>query len=189
MRRFIAIGVGIFLVFLLLIVLIVNRGTKPEQDSSVRREDSLVDYANTDTDVRFTKIGRINARENHRVFQVTVGRSQRTITVFEGYEGRVLKRETYLNDEDAYRTFLAALQNSGYTRAQEGARNVDPLGACPAGQRYRYDIIDGSETKQSLWSTSCGNLKGTFAGRASTVRNLFEDQVPNYNAFIKGVQF
>lgn len=189
MRRFIAIGIGIFLVLLLLIVLIVNRGTKPEQDASVRREDSLVDYASTDTEVRFTKSGKINARENHRVFQVTVGRSKRTVTIFEGYEGRVLKRETYLNDEDAYRAFLAALHNSGYTQAQDAVRNVEPLGVCPTGQRYGYDIIDGSDTRQSLWSTSCGNTKGTFAGRGSTVRRLFEAQVPDYNAFVRGVQF
>jgi hypothetical protein len=84
---------------------------------------------------------------------------------------------------------LAALQNNGYTKPRIATRDVNPIGACPAGKRYNYDIIDGGDVKQSLWSTSCGNIKGTFAGNANNVQNLFEAQVPNYDAFVKGITF
>jgi hypothetical protein len=189
MRRFIAIGVGIFLVFMLLIVLIANRGDRPEQAAGINRETELVNYAATDATVRYTLGGRINARENHRVLQITVGQNERTATIFDGYQGKVLKQDTYLNDVDAFRAFLAALQNNGYTKPRIASRDVNPIGACASGKRYNYDILNSGEVKQSLWSTSCGNTKGTFAGNASNVQNLFEAQVPDYDAFIKGVTF
>jgi len=172
-----------------LIILVLNRGDRPQQDVGVNRETRLVDYAATNTTVRYTLGGRINARENHRVLQITIGQTERIATIYEGYQGKVVKQDTYLNDVDAYRSFLAALQNSGYTTPRIASRDVNPLGACPTGKRYNYDILDGSDVKQSLWSTSCGNTKGTFAGNASNVQNLFEAQVPDYDAFVKGVTF
>lgn len=189
MRRFIAIGIGIFLVIMFLIILFARRGDRPQQDPGINRETNLVDYANTGTVMQFTQNGQINAREDHRVVQITVGQNERTIILFDGYQGNVLKSQTFLNDTDAYRAFLAALQNSGYTKSRIASRNVNPLGACASGQRYSYDIISGTDTVQSLWSTSCGSIRGTFAGQPSNVRALFQNQLPDYNAFIQGVSF
>ncbi len=188
MRRFIVTGVVIFLVFVSLIWFFARRGDRPEQAAGINRETNLVDYANTGTTVRFTQSGQINARENHRVLQITVGQKERTAVIFDGYQGNVLKSQTFLNDADAYRSFLAALQNSEYTKPRIASRNVNPLGACPTGKRYNYDILNGSDVKQSLWSTSC-SIKGTFAGNANTVRTLFQNQLPDYNNFVQNVSF
>ena len=189
MRRFIIAGVVIFIIFISLILLFARRGDRPQQDVGVNRETSLVDYANTSSTVRFTQNGQINAREDHRVLQIIVGQNERTVVVFDGYQGNVLKSQTLLNDPDAYRAFLAALQNSGYTRPQIANRNVVPLGACPTGIRYNYDILNGADVKQSLWSTSCSKTRGTFAGNASQVRTLFQRQIPGYEDFIQNVDF
>lgn len=188
MRRFIFIGLGIFIVLVLLILFLTGRGDRPQQDVGINRTTQLTDYATTGVDMRYTMAGEINARENHRVLQITVGQTERTFTIFDGYQGNVLKSQTLLNDVDAYRAFLAALENSGYTKSRIASRNVNPLAACPTGKRYNYDIIDGADVKQSLWSASC-NIKGTFAGNASTVQNLFEAQMPDYDAFVRGVNF
>lgn len=188
MRRLVVVSVGIFLVIMFLIILFVRRGDRPQQDLGINRDTNITKYADTSTTVRFTQAGQINAREDHRVLQITVGQNERTIVLFEGYQGKVLKSQTYLNDQDAYRAFLAALHNSNYTKPRIASRNIDPLGACPAGRRFSYDILDGSEIKQSLWSSSC-STKGTFAGNANMVRTLFQNQLPNYNEFIKSVDF
>lgn len=188
MRRFILAGLGIFLIIVLFIWFLASRGNRPQQDLGVQRS-ALTDYALTATEVRYTLEGEINARENHRSVQIIVGQSTRTITVFEGYQGKVLKSETYLNDSDAYRAFLAGLENSGYTKSRVATRNVDPLAACPTGKRYRYDIINGSDVKQSLWSASCNGTRGTFNGNTSNVQNLFEAQVPDYDAFVDNIRF
>lgn len=184
-----AAAVVIFVVLLGLIWALGSRSNKPDQSREIKTETSLTNFAQTPTTVRYTFEGRINGREDHRVVQITVGQSTRTIQVFYGYEGSVLRSQTFLNDVDAYRAFLAALDNSGYTNARIASRNVDPLAACPLGNRAHYDIIDGSDTKQSLWSANCKGVKGTFAGKASTVQALFERQVPEYEEFMKGIKF
>ena len=189
MRRFVVIGVAIFLIMITLLVVVTRGGDRPAQDSSVARPAALADYADTSTEVRFTLEGSIVARENRRAIQITVGRDYRTVELFDGYQGNVMKSETLSNDQDAYRAFLSALHNSGYTKTRVATRGVEPLGACPNGSRYHYDILGGSETIQTLWSTSCNGIKGTFAGNASTVRTLFQAQVPDYQAFVQGVQF
>jgi hypothetical protein len=45
---------------------------------------------------------------------------------------------------------------------------------------------DGNNISQRFWSTSCGNL-GSFKGNASTVRELFQRQVPDYNVLTSGL--
>ncbi len=188
MRRFILAGVAILLVIIGFIWLIASRGDSPREESAPNDVSRLVDYADTSTEVRLTIEGEINARENHRVIQIFVGKDFRSIQILEGYQGAVLRQESYLNDRNAYNAFLAALQNEGYTLSRNAPRGVDPLGACPVGQRFRYDIIDGSETKQSLWNTSCSKSAGTFAGRGSNVRRLFQAQIPNYRDLTKEVR-
>ena len=186
MRRILAVGIVLFLLIISTIVIVGGRGSKSSKSSNTKKPASLVDYANTSTTVRFTQAGRINARENHRVLVITVGQTERTATIYEGYQGKVVKSETYLNDPDAYRSFLAALQNSGYTRARKANTAVIPMGACANGRRFNYDILSYDEVKQSLWSTTCDN-RGTFGGKPSTTRTLFQQQVPDYNGFIKGM--
>lgn len=190
MRRIITVGVILFVLLLSIILVAGRKGSKSGNGSKSGADKapaSLVDYANTSTTVRFTQAGRINARENHRVLVITVGQTERTATIFEGYQGKVVKSETYLNDPDAYRSFLAALQNNGYTRSRKVNSATNPLGACSSGRRFNYDILRYDETKQSLWSTSCDN-RGTFGGKANTVRTLFEQQLPDYNGFVKGMR-
>lgn len=189
MRRSLIVGAVIVLFIIMIIFVIARGGESPQQRPEVARQTSLVDYADSTTEMRFTVEGRINARENHRVIQIHVGKDYRNITIYEGYQGAVLQQQTYLNDRDAYKSFLAALHNEGYTKTREATRGIDPQGACPLGRRFRYDIVDGSDTKQSLWSTTCGSAKGTFAGRAVPIRQLFEDQIPNYRDITKDLQF
>jgi hypothetical protein len=188
MRRSLIV-VGVILLFIVMIIFVIARGGEsPQQKTEVAKQTSLVDYADTTTEMRFTVEGKVNARENHRVIQIHVGRDYRSITIFEGYQGTVLRQQSYLNDRNAYNTFLAAINNQGYTKTREAARGVDSQGACALGRRFRYDIIEGSDTKQSLWSTSCRNADGTFAGRSTQVRQLFEAQIPNYNELTNGIQ-
>ncbi len=189
MRRFVTIGVVIFLILIAIFVIVVRSGDRPDQKASVARPTALVDYADTSAEVRFTQVGSINARENHRVVQIIVGRDYRTITLFDGYQGNVMNSETLHNDQDAYQAFLSALHNSGYTKTRVASRGVEVLGACPTGSRFYYDIIQGTETLQSLWGTSCSGIKGTYAGNNSTVQSLFQAQIPTYSTFVQGVQF
>lgn len=186
-RSLIAGGIVLVLIFTVIWAIARSGNDSPQQEASVAKPAALVDYSDTSTEVRYTVSGQINAREDHRTIQITVGKDSRTITLFEGYQGAVLKQSSFLNDQDAYQAFLSALHNEGFTKARESKKGVEPLGACPLGKRYWFDIIDGQETKQSLWTTSCSGGAGTFAGKRGTMSSLFELQIPGYDEFTEGI--
>lgn len=188
LRRFILIALAFLLIVGGLVWAINRRGRTPDQDREVRKT-LLVDYANTSTEVRYILRGEINALENHRILEITVGRNSRTAVIYEGYNGQVLKSENLSNTEEAYSQFLAGLQNFGFTNAHTSEPNVLAEGACAQDKKADFEILQGSETLQSLWSTSCSGIRGTFAGNTSRIRSLFEAQLPDYNEFVKSVNF
>ena len=53
----------------------------------------------------------------------------------------------------------------------------DDRGECALGRRYIFKIINGANTPQRFWSTSCGG-EGTFKGNAQDVLQLFDQQIP-----------
>lgn len=161
-----------------------RRGDSPQQEREVRTTQ-LTDYANTSTEVRYILRSEINAKEDHRVLQITVGRNYRTATIFEGYNGVVLQSLQLDNTQEAYLQFLAALENNDFTNARIAEPGVNPEGACPDGRRADFEIFQGSEVKQSLWTTSCNGVGGTFSGNTHDIRTLFERQIPNYNEFVQ----
>lgn len=183
------IGVVLLLFIIGVIWAIASRdGDAPEQTPEAE-QTQLIDYADTSTTVQYEMRGRINAKEEHRVLRITVGRDSRTATIFEGYTGEVLKSARFTNNAEAYESFLGALENEGYTRARTAEEGVEPIGACSRGRRYDFIIQQGANTIQELWTTSCGNIEGTFAGRQNRVSTLFEAQIPNFDEFEKGVRF
>lgn len=188
LRRIIVVVVVFLLIVVGAIWAINRRGRAPEQDKEVR-VTKLVDFANTSTEVRYSLRGPINALENHRVLEITVGKNSRTAVIYEGYNGKILKAESFNNTEAAYSKFLAALENNGFTQSKLAEPNVIPEGACSSDRRADYEIIQGSQTLQSLWTTPCSGQSGTFAGRSSNIRNLFNSQLPDYDEFTKDVTF
>lgn len=188
LRRLIVVAV-LFILFVGGLIWAINRrGDAPEQDLEVK-VTKLVDYADTSTEVRYILRGPINALENHRVLEITVGRNSREAVIYEGYNGKILRADSFNNTQAAYSYFLAALENNGYTNTRIAELNIVPEGACAGDRRADFEIIQGSQDLQSLWTTSCSNAKGTFAGQTSNIRSLFEAQLPDYNEFVKGINF
>ena len=147
-------------------------------------ETNLADYAKTETVMRMTVEGKVNADQDHRSATVTVGRSSNAINLIQGYEGNVLQTKTYESNENAYATFLRALQLQGYDKGNDNPDRQDSRGQCPTGKVYTFEIITGSAIVQKFWTTSCGG--GTFKGNASVVRTLFRAQIPDYSDVISG---
>ncbi len=174
-----------FIVFIALIifvfVLIFRGGGDPEPQPQAR----LIDRANTSTEVRMTEEFAITADQTHRQVVITVGQNSASLTFERGYEGDVIRTQSYTNNPTAYAHFLRALDIAGYTNGDDTEANRDWRGYCPQGRRYIYEIVDGTEVSQRYWSTTCGNKFATLKGQSNLIRQLFVQQIPDYNALIR----
>jgi hypothetical protein len=182
MRYFLGFLAAIGLVVLVFILIL--RGLSGPRQSNV--QTLLTDYSKTQTVMRMTIDGPVNADQNHRQVRVTVGRDENMVETITGYQGEVLDTKTYPNNEEAYYTFLRALQLQGYTKGNPDEARADERGVCATGKRYIFEIITGSATVQRYWTTSCDG-GGTFTGNTSTIRLLFQKQVPDYSKMTRGM--
>jgi hypothetical protein len=176
MRYIIGFLISIGLI-ILLFVLIFRGGSKPPTVVP------LVSYANTDTVVEFTDDYAVSADQTHHKVTTVVGRDETTLTVEQGYQGTVIRNQSYNNNPTAYANFLRALEINGFNSGKDDPALRDERGACALGHRYIFVIQSGNRIIQRLWSSSCGNI-GTFRGKTSTVIQLFKLQAPDYDRIV-----
>jgi len=163
------------------VLILVLRGFGGHADT--KNQINLLDYTTSDTVMRLTVDGPINAQSEHQSYRITVGREQSNIEMLSGYDNRVVSSESLDNTEESYANFLRALQLLNYTKGNVDPAKSDERGSCADGSRYVYEIISHNQHVQRFWSTSCGG--GTFSGNASKVRNLFARQIPDFGRFTK----
>jgi hypothetical protein len=178
---------GAFILIILAIVLIFRIGGNNEQRPG-EPQTVLTEYVNSDAVARLTIDGKIVAQEKHYAVRVTVGRTNRTIEILNGYEGEVVQSRQYENDIGAYNVFLHAIQNAGFANKKETSTEEDVTGVCPLGNRYIYELVENGDKKVDLWSTSCTRKDGNFAGNASLVRQLFQAQIPDYQEITRDIR-
>ena len=139
--------------------------------------------------VRYVQEGEITAPENHYSIVITVSSTSRRIEVYRGYDVGPKRSDTFTNNQASYDALYAGLTTSGFFNEREDSNNLDRQGYCPLGIRYDYEAGDDiAIPTYSTWGASCSSRAGTFAGKASTVKRLFTNQIPEYREFIKGVR-
>lgn len=166
---------------IVLVFILIMRGLGGGRDEV---ENQLLDYSKTQTVMRMVVEGPVNIDSEHRSVSVEIGRTTNAIELVQGYEGHVIQSRTYPSNEDAYATFLRALQLQGYNNGDTDPEREDHRGFCPTGRVYIFEIITGSATVQRFWTSSCDG--GTFRGNAETIRRLFRAQIPDYSEIIRG---
>ena len=173
------------MVVLFIVIMVFFRGddTAPVQNNV--KVLKLTDYADKNSTVSLTTIGRMVGEENRRAIRVTVTPNERKLELLTGYEETVGSSQTFSNTPDAYTNFLSALNALGFTTARKNT--ADPRGVCPTGNRYVYDLSQDGSHVSNLWQVSCDN-SGTFAGRGATTRQLFQQQIPEYNKLVQSVK-
>jgi hypothetical protein len=178
-RLLLAIGVVAFVVIASVAIFSIdwNGGDDPIRDAI--RPVNIADYGTTDVSVQMLIRGPVNNNQEHQNLKITVGRDQTVAELISGYQGTVVRAETTPNNADSYKTFLSALHNSRFNRLQLPPKGIQYDGACPRGQRFTFEFINGGEdAPKSSWATSCGKKTGTFAGDRSQVETLFIAQIP-----------
>lgn len=177
MRYFLTFLIGVGLVVLLIILLIraIFGGGAP-----VEEKPELVSYAYTNTVMRLTISGPIVADAEHREIRIDISQYSNDVRTITGYEGRVDYSNTTVSNPNAYASFLRGLDLLGYTRGSDKEETADERGYCPFGRRYVFEIIDGADTIQRYWATSCGDTIN-FKGDYGQIVRLFQAQIPEYN--------
>jgi len=175
MKYFFGFLASIGLVILVFILVLRGFGGK----SNTPQANPLTDYANSDTLVRMTVDGPIVSDQQHQAYRITIGRSETRVETLQGYEYDAIDTRTYNNNQEGFTNFLRAIELAGFAKGIKdvSSQAKDERGVCATGDRFVFEVIDGTSQKQRYWSTSCGN-NGTFKGNTEQVKRLFDRQVP-----------
>lgn len=161
-----------------------NNGQKPGAKPVIK----LLDYVNkSGNQVQWTIQGPLVGEDQKHSVRISISPNERRIEILDGYEQQIERSQTYSNSQAAYDTFLHALNLAGFNKDRKVANNEEK-GVCPLGNLYDYDVVDGSDHPVHLWSSSCTTVDGPFAGNALLIRQVFQNQIPDYNTQIKGVK-
>lgn len=183
--KYILISLGVLLLIIFGIV-IFNRGGSENTVTPGKKTVKLSDFITKEnSSVEYSASGAINALENHRTIQIIISPTTRTINVYKGYNGEVLKTQTYPNTQNAYSDFMTALGRAGFARERRTDLNQDPQSICPTGSRSFYKLFEGSEEAVNLWTASC--TAGTYGGNISLTNTLFQTQIPDYSTITSGI--
>lgn len=180
--------VGFIILAIITVVLFTTVITErdPGQQTGENRVE-LQQHSDSSAEFSFTTQGEVVGYEDFRAIRIKVTPSNRTVQVLSSYDENVVSEQTFANTQSAYEVFVAALENAGYSRERDN-ENRDVTGACPLGRRSIYQIKQGSETVLDLWSSTCGRRDGNFGGDVAEVRQLFQNQIPNYREFVKDIK-
>lgn len=187
MRYFIGFLVTIGLLIILVVLLFSGGGNHNHQKPKTVK--ALSDYASSNAVVRMIIDGPINSNQNHTAVRITVGKSDVTYQQIQGYQGTVVNTQNFANNENAYSNLLYALGHAGFTKGDNSKLLANEKGYCPLGKRYIFELLDGNNTIQRYWTTSCGTSQPrTYNGNAGLTISLFQYQIPNYFTLTQNLQ-
>lgn len=182
--------VSLIIVLFIVLLLILGRGgdNKSQQQVVTPKDIVLVDQIAAGGSVRMTNQGRLVGDTERRAIAIVVTANERRLEVLSGFDETVVRTESFPNTSAAYETFLIALNGAGFTQDRESTIK-DDRAACPLGRRYIYEVRDSNGGDlMRLWGTTCGkSAPGTVDGNESTIRRLFEAQIPDYTKRVRDV--
>lgn len=181
---FLTIAVGL----VLLLVLIFGIGGDNSQKKDDKPESStpavLSDYITPTSKMVLTTGGRINGDDIYREIRITIDSNSRELQVIQGYQNNVIQTNTFVNNMNAYDTFVRALERTGYGEVRKTS-DTDERGVCATGQRYTFEVFDNSKNVSRTWAGTC--TKGTSQARAPQVLQLFRAQITDYGKLTNNI--
>lgn len=194
MRYFVGflITVGLIIVLIVLLLTGGHGGNKQIQTTGEKPQtvSQLAAYADTDVVTRLIIDGPINANQNHTAVRITVGREDVTYEQIQGYEGTVVNKQVFANNQSAYSNFLYAIGRAGFNLGDPSPKLANEKGYCSPGQRYVFELADGNHDIQRYWQTNCGSgMPKTYKGNLTLTLGLFQAQVPGYNSLTQDLNY
>ena len=130
--------------------------------------------------------GPVVADEERQSYEITVSTSSRRFAAYNGYTQTQIDSKDFDNTHEGYQQFVYALSRAGFDKERDLSEEAaDDRGACSSGKRYVYEMFENGDLVKRVWTSTCGNAKGTFAGSNNITRELFNKQVPEFRTVIK----
>lgn len=181
-------GFGLVIVLLFVVIFMIMRGGNDKSKVPETKRE-LISYVNdTNVTISETIIGPINAAQNHDEIQIRVTNQSATVDFSKGYDGNVVNSRNYPVTTAGFSEFLSSLEKAGYTLGNNDEKLKDDKGYCSTGQRYIFEVQEGSQTIQRYWITSCGGTK-TYKGKLGLTNELFKAQIPDYDDIMEDASF
>jgi hypothetical protein len=154
-------------------------GSSSTEQTVDESQSALIDTSGA-AHVRMSVRGPITAQENFRSYQVDISPTSRNLTTFSGYQGQRLDGQQLGNNTTAYEEFVYALNRLNVMKpdALKGEDN-DTRGVCANGRLYEFVVMRGDRVVKQLWTSSCGNARGSFRANLDQTRALFLRQLPD----------
>lgn len=159
----------------------MGEGT-PEEKPQVNVGQNALTSTSDNRSVRMHVRGPIVADEKFHSYTIIATPSSRSIATFQGYLYAPVDGQVLSNNKHAYEQFVFALSHAGMMKGTvlEGDAN-DTRGLCAVGTLTEFEVRQGDNTVQRLWTTSCSNAKGSFKNSTSAIRQLFQKQIPDFD--------
>lgn len=135
-----------------------------------------------DRSVRMTVRGPLVAAENMHSYTITISPDARNMTTYKGYLGEQVDNQQLTNDAQAYEQFVYALDHANLMEGTplSGGAN-DTRGICATGNIYEFEVLQGANSIQKLWTSTCQGSQGSLKASRPQVSNLFRLQIPNFS--------
>jgi hypothetical protein len=110
------------------------------------------------------------------------------LDVLQGYNPVVIQSKTFANNAEAYSVFLKSINYSGFLAKTKNVKIPNSeQGLCPLGFRYILELNQDGTDLSRTWASTCGSKVGTSTGAVSTIRQLFQNQIPDYDRLVSSV--
>lgn len=134
-----------------------------------------------DRSVRMTVRGPIVANENFHSYTISVSPDTRNMTTYVGYTGDVVDTSQLGNNAQAYTQLVNALDRANMMEGTPLSGDANKTeGICATGYVYMFEVLQGENVIQSLWTSSCKGSVGSLKANLQQLRNLFQRQIPDF---------
>lgn len=145
---------------------------------------ALVDTA-ADRSVRMVARGPIVAEENFHSYSMTIAPDSRNMTTYVGYIGQTVNSEQLGNNVQAYTQFVNALSRANLMEGTPLTGEANDInGICATGYVYEFEVMQGENSVQKLWTSTCRGSLGSLKANLQQILNLFRTQIPSYSKLV-----
>jgi hypothetical protein len=110
------------------------------------------------------------------------------MTTYRGYLKEQVDNEQLSNNLQAYEQLVYALNRAKLMDGTplSGDAN-DTRGLCANGTLVEFEVRQGSNSIQKLWTTSCTGSKGSLKANLTQVSRLFQQQIPDFSKLLSKI--